>query len=209
MKKITFFLFVLLSFYFVSVGQRLGGGVIGQGQCNLSVSIDSIIVKPCFLKGGGVCGCGNTLWAVVSGGTAPYSYVWSPSGITTDTLLGACYLLFSVVVTDANGCTANASLNVIMPPTGSAGITEFNTTSEINLYPVPAVNELKINITDASLKAHAIEIYDMLGNKVIEQQVNTNVMLVTLDVSTLTEGNYFLRIVGANGQKTSRFSKVQ
>jgi len=203
MTKITFFLLVVFSFRFISFAQS--NKAIASGNCNLSVFIDSIVVKPCFLKGGGSCGCGNTLWAVVSGGTAPYSYLWTPSLATSDTLNGACYLLFTVEVTDANGCTVIDSVNVIMPALGS-GIAEYSTNSEINLYPVPALNQLTINMADPSLKASLLEVYDMLGKKVIEQKINTNAMRVTLDVSTLTEGNYFLRIVGANQQKTSRFS---
>jgi hypothetical protein len=52
-----------------------------------------------------------------------------------------------------------------------------------------------------------IEIYDMLGKKVIEQKVNDGAMFVTLDISSINEGNYLFRIIGSNGQKMLRFSK--
>jgi len=200
MKKITFFILVLFSFRFVSVGQT---------TCNLSVYIDSIVVKPCFLTGGGACGCGNTLWAVVTGGTAPYSYLWTPSAMTTDTLHGACYLEFRVRVTDANGCVVSDSINVVMPPTGpsSSGIAENGSNPVFNLYPVPAGNELNVSIKDASIKTHTVEVYDVLGKKVISQKINSATEILTLDISSLTEGPYFVRLTGLNGQTTSKFFK--
>ncbi|HXP49459.1 MAG TPA: SprB repeat-containing protein, partial [Bacteroidia bacterium] len=77
----------------------------------LLVSIDSIVVRPCFVVKGGVCGCNNTLWAVVNGGTAPYSYAWTPNGDTTDTLRHVCYQTFRVTVSDNNQCITSDSLD--------------------------------------------------------------------------------------------------
>jgi uncharacterized repeat protein (TIGR01451 family) len=50
--------------------------------------------------------CGtNSLTANVSGGTAPYSYSWSPIGSTTQTISGLNPGTYSLTVTDATGCT--------------------------------------------------------------------------------------------------------
>ena len=174
----------------------------------LSAYIDSIIVQPCFRMGGGACGCGNTLWAVVNGGTTPYSYYWSPGGQRTDSVFNVCYVDFTVTVTDTNSCVTNASLNVIIPPSpGStdAGINQIvDTKSKITIYPNPANSQLSVSIPEAANNMR-IEIYNMLGNKVIEQKTNAAI-LCNIDVSTLSEGTYFLRVIDNNGQKTSRFS---
>jgi SprB repeat len=62
--------------------------------------------------------CDNTAFPQVSGGTLPYSYLWSggPAGPTftgpfAQIPIGATY---SLIVTDANGCVQ--ALNVTMPP---------------------------------------------------------------------------------------------
>lgn len=218
MKKASVILFIILLAPFISFGQA-------TGTCNISVTIDSNVVRPCFkLSGGfnsvngGSCGCSNTLWAIVSGGTAPYTYAWSTAGSvqgTADTLHGACYTFWTVLVTDANNCTATASLNVLIPAdsattidttsSASAGINKYSKTSSLKLYPVPASNQLNVSLGGATANTH-VEMYDMLGKKVLEQKVNDGESLLTLDVSPFAAGTYFLRIIGANIQKTTKFT---
>jgi hypothetical protein len=199
-----------------SVGNTIQDTISINQPPPLTVNIDSIIVQPCFrLGGGGACGCNNTLWAVVSGGTAPYRYLWTPNGQTTDTIFHVCYILFGVTVTDTNNCTASNSLNVVLPPqntgtdttSSTAGIANYNTGfADIKLYPVPAGNQLNVNLNKPAMQTR-IEIYNMLGTKVMEQKVNDGVTLSTLDISALADGYYLFKITGAGGQKTIRFSK--
>ncbi|MDO7173358.1 SprB repeat-containing protein, partial [Mariniflexile sp. AS56] len=47
-----------------------------------------------------------------TGGTAPYSYSWNPGGETLDTITGLSSGDYTVTVTDANGCTAMATVTV-------------------------------------------------------------------------------------------------
>lgn len=47
-----------------------------------------------------------------SGGTTPYTYSWAPSGGTAATATGLTQGLYSVSVTDNNGCSTTVSTNV-------------------------------------------------------------------------------------------------
>ncbi len=52
--------------------------------------------------------------ALVTGGTAPYSYVWSNSAITSS-IANLPSGTYTVIVTDANGCTTTASVTITEP----------------------------------------------------------------------------------------------
>jgi gliding motility-associated-like protein len=59
--------------------------------------------------------CNGAAAAVVSGGTPPYSYLWSPGNQTTPSINNLCAGSYTVSVTDANGCTNSASVTLIQP----------------------------------------------------------------------------------------------
>ena len=222
MKKVIFSICVGLLIPFMMWGQakRTASG------CNLSVSIDTIVVAPCFrigngnnsISGGGACGCNNTLWAVVNGGAAPYTYTWvSAAGVVVgnaDTLYRACYELWTVKVEDASGCSTSAEVNIVIPPrnkggtdttSSTAGIMKYSNTSSVKLYPVPASNQLNISLAAPANNTH-VEIFDVLGKKLLEQSIADGLSLTTIDVSAFEAGSYFARIVGNNNQKTIRFT---
>ncbi len=68
---------------------------------------------------GGVCD--GTATATVTGGTSPYTYVWSNGSNTTtvalsNTISGLCDGGYTVTVTDANGCSLTSSVTITEPP---------------------------------------------------------------------------------------------
>lgn len=59
-------------------------------------------------------GSDGSVNATISGGTSPYSFAWS-TGATTEDLGAVATGSYSLVVTDANGCTASANATVNQP----------------------------------------------------------------------------------------------
>ena len=52
---------------------------------------------------------------LVSGGTTPYTYSWSPSGGTAATATGLSVGTYTCTITDANGCTKNQVVTITQP----------------------------------------------------------------------------------------------
>src|SRR5690606_20838482 len=58
--------------------------------------------------------CDGMASVTPSGGTAPYTYLWS-NGATTSSTSGLCVGAASVTITDANGCNKVVNFNVTSP----------------------------------------------------------------------------------------------
>lgn len=84
----------------------------------------------------GTATAGNT-----TGGTAPFTYLWSPGNQTTQTATGLAAGTYTVVVTDANGCSVSQTIVVNQ----TLGINAAFTTS-----PSTGVAPLLVNFTNNS-----------------------------------------------------------
>jgi gliding motility-associated-like protein len=60
--------------------------------------------------------CIGSATTAIVGGTAPFTYLWTPSGITTASATGLCAGTYSVVASDANGCSQTNIITVTEPP---------------------------------------------------------------------------------------------
>lgn len=77
----------------------------------LAAVVDSVHNVACFSESTG------DVFATTTGGTTPYSFVWS-SGQTTEDLNGVPGGTYTISATDANGCSASASATVTTPAAG-------------------------------------------------------------------------------------------
>lgn len=96
-----------------------------------SVTIDqpsAISVTPSHtnvLCSGGATG---TATVAVTGGTPGYTYVWSPSGGTASTATGLTAGNYSVLITDAKGCTFTQNFSITQPTALAASTAHINAT---------------------------------------------------------------------------------
>jgi len=86
------------------------GLVVSQPASALSASGSTTNVS-CF------GGNNGTASVTASGGTSGYTYLWS-NGATTSSISGLTSGIYSVTVTDENGCTTTSSNTVTQPATG-------------------------------------------------------------------------------------------
>jgi|GEM_PF-190480 len=71
-------------------------------------------------------GTDGTISTAASGGTAPYTYLWTPGGATTPGLSGLTAGDYTVTLTDQNGCSVVETINVgsIAPFTVSSNVVD-------------------------------------------------------------------------------------
>lgn len=60
--------------------------------------------------------CDGVAIVAPQGGTSPYTYSWSNGGGNVPTINGLCVGVYTVTVTDDNGCTDNANITISGPP---------------------------------------------------------------------------------------------
>jgi len=147
-------------------------------------------------------GCSNgRINTTVSGGIAPYSYSWSngshlasPAGLAAGT--------YTVVVTDAHGCTITHTYTVTQPgkphgkPAGesTAGIGQDQALEAISVYPNPTEGRFNVVIPETYKEANII-ISDINGKTVETRMITDNngqPIQLSLNVAS---GIYLVRVV--------------
>jgi hypothetical protein len=103
-------------------------------------------------------------------GTPPYTYLWSPGGETSANATNLIAGIFTVTVTDNNGCTATAAVTITQPlsiliPLSSDTCIYSDTMSTVSRWFVvtPASSSMSItitNLTPAAGHIHDINVFD-------------------------------------------------
>jgi len=103
----------LLGFYDVNSYDDLDGQLTLSGGFHITGCTFSLTSSETNVS----CNAANNGTATVnpSGGTAPYTFSWAPSGQTTQTITGLSAGNYSVTVTDSNGCSATDLITITQP----------------------------------------------------------------------------------------------
>jgi len=92
---------------------------------------DSITTNSTFTNVSCSGSCDGTASVTPSGGTAPYTYLWSGNSVngqTTAAVSGLCLGAVSVTITDFNGCTKVVNFNITSPN----ALTVTTTSTDVN-----------------------------------------------------------------------------
>ncbi len=142
----------------------------------------------------------GSAYVALTGGTPPFTFVWSNSA-TTDTNSNLIPGSYFVLVTDAKGCGyVNDNVNVSY----LTGIETLTNALLARVYPNPASDVLNVEWLQQS--GAELAVYDMNG-QVIREWTTGASELTTFNVHNLAAGQYLLRITDktTNLQQVLRF----
>ena len=130
--------------------------------------------------------------------------IWFVNGLPIDTIAGLWVKPDSttIYIVQQTIC-GNLSWDTVTVIVSGVGIETYTKDGKgITLFPNPVTNVLNI---ESSTKFSQLLISDVLGNVVIKQQVYNKA--VSVDVSGLGKGLYFVKMVGEKGFVVKRFLK--
>ena len=109
---------------------------------------------------------------------------------------------YNVVATDINNCEVEAVIFDVV-----AGIGQFATSnSQLAIYPNPVKDILEIRYHNSSAEL-TVRIFNNLGKKVFEKHERNVSENISLDVSTISSGTYFLELSDGKNSVRKIFTK--
>lgn len=172
---------------------------------NSTVNATLAIVLDTTVTGTSVVGANDgSIDVTVTGGAAPYTYAWS-NAATTANVSNLTAGLYTVTVTDANGCNTSLTVNV---PDGPVAVLATNANINISVFPNPVESVAKLTIELNKASDVKIELSNAAGqvirsfqaSQVLNQQFD-------IDMSELPAGVYFLRVADQEASNSYRISK--
>ena len=122
------------------------------------------------------------------------TFLWS-TGATTSCIIVSTAGLYSLTLTDANGCSSTCTKTVrMMVVDGSI---------EVNAYPNPFSDQTTIEFKNTTSSSHVvIEVYSITGNKIktlFDDDVKQDILYkAELNADNLNDGIYIYRVVNGN-----------
>ncbi|AEH01852.1 T9SS type A sorting domain-containing protein [Lacinutrix sp. 5H-3-7-4] len=91
---------------------------------------------------------------------------------------------------------------------GSLGTQQFDSPTKFSIFPNPGNNEMNINIPTLSDESLSLEVFDVLGKRVLNE--NLSGLQTTIDISKWKSGMYLVRLASQNQdvKLTKRFVKL-
>lgn len=132
-------------------------------------------------------------WVTVQGGVGPYQYLWNdPSSSTTDTASNLSLGVYTVTVTDANGCEKTDSIDV-PSLVGTGGVILPH---EVMIYPNP--NQGSVGIYNLGVLGDDVRLIvtDSRGRTIIEKSVRGELNHQLQLPSTMVDGTYLISLFG-------------
>ncbi|MFK7921425.1 MAG: T9SS type A sorting domain-containing protein, partial [Bacteroidia bacterium] len=151
-------------------------------------------------------GSSGTASISVSGGTPPYSFVWS-NGATDSTLTGLAAGDYSVIISDANACSLEDSATVML--LNVIAIESPLGLQSAQVYPNPVQDVINLDLAWQTAQQPRLRLYNLHGQLIREQKLPLQqIHNEQLELHDLSVGIYLLEISTESGLWTQRIQKL-
>jgi hypothetical protein len=143
---------------------------------------------------GGQDADGGFINVTATGGTPSYGYDWTGTGGFTspnEDLTGLSAGTYSLTVTDANGCEASITSDVII-----TGVGELSNQIALSLNPNPTRENVVLTLSGLTGDKLSYNVVDTQGRTVVSKELgNVNgVRIETIDLSNVAAGVYYVNV---------------
>ena len=135
-----------------------------------------------------------------SGGTGTLSLSWS-NGETTSTINNLDGGIYTVTVTDDNGCTASLPVTV---NNGLIGISEYSNEVTFDIHPNPNNGQFTVELSNIGSGDFILEVRNIIGQLIYNKEIDRNSGdQIRIDLPS-ESGVYFLRLSNAASTRTEK-----
>lgn len=167
--------------------------VVGSDSC--AAPFTYVVSEPAAIALTSVVS-GGAVDLSVSGGTSPYTYLWSNSA-TTEDVSGLATAMYMVTVTDSVNCMAVDSFSV-----WGVGIAEKRGNAGFSLFPNPNKGTFNVQLSNSNGQ-YMLTMRNVLGQIVYTETVTVSgINTKHISLSNLGQGIYFLNVSGSDMNKT-------
>lgn len=183
----------------------------------LQVCIPGYLGCPSMLPPSGDLGCRNPIFAVVSGGVSPYQYGWYAADGGMPSLPNHVVYISTSDYVCPNQIPARKSLYLLVQdacgqsrlmeitPAMLNGAHDIDDPLEVKLFPNPATHQVEVSLDQEDEFIQTIHIYDVYGKLIHVESTSSNT--ISLDVSRLASGVYFVRITSESEEMVKTLVK--
>jgi len=165
-------------------------------------TLDITIAEPPILTSQSTPDRGNgngTAFITIENGTPPYEITWS-TGNQTDTVYNLTSGVYTVSVSDASGCEATDTVEVFMEVSTHTGQQLTAGIQSVQLYPNPATDEIRAEISLFRHDQISLYLYDLQGQVLQMHSIpHAEKMDHSFSLANLSRGMYVIQIQTSQG----------
>ena len=133
------------------------------------------------------------------------TYAWSTSSTSDTTIVKPTISSkYTVVGRGTDGCVDTANFTVVI-----TGVVDLATNDKTTLYPNPTIGDVNLSFEmQGAGKDAVIKVMDAIGKEVMSENVSiSNGKTIRLNINTLAQGMYFVKVITDNETQVVKFIK--